>query len=235
MKTDTPPENPFLNLLVNILLPVLVLNKGSHYMDARSALFLALCFPLVYGAQDFIRRRHKNYVSILGIFNILLTGSLAIMKLTGIWFAAKEAVLPAILGVLVLGSSWTKNPAARMLFCNPQILNMALVEERLAARTQDSAYLALLRQTTQWLSLSFFLSAAANFAIGYRIFTKIDLSLPEAMQSQLLNEQIAKMVWTAFAVVALPLMVFSGILIYRFLHRLAKLTDLPVDDLMKKT
>src|SRR5689334_6352051 len=107
MKSQAPQENPFLNLVINIFLPVMILNKGSLYLDPRLTLLVALCFPLAYGIQDYIRRRHKNYVSLLGMVNIALTGSLALMQLQGIWFAIKEACLPALLGVLVLGSAWT--------------------------------------------------------------------------------------------------------------------------------
>jgi hypothetical protein len=232
MKSNTPPENPFLNLIVNILLPVMVLNKGTHYAGPHLTLALALCFPIVYGLQDYIRRRHKNYVSLLGMINILLTGGLAVMNLGGIWFAVKEATLPLLLGVLVLGSAWTSNPAARLMFCNPQILNMSLIDERLRALGRETSFLRLLARTTLWLSLSFFISAACNFVLANHIFKDIDPSLAASAQSQALNEQIARMTWMGFAVIALPLMVFSGVLVYDFLKRLSRLTEVPLNSLL---
>lgn len=229
----TPPENPFLNLIVNILLPVIVLNKGNKYFEPRMVLFVALCFPLVYGLQDYIRRRHKNYVSLIGIVNIMLTGSLAVLHLHGKWFAVKDASLPLLLGVLVLGSAWTKNPAAALFFCNPNVLNMGLIEDRLAAFNRKAEFQALLKQTTLWLSLSFFLSSICNFFLALHVFEEIDPSLSSADQSQILNSQIARMTWMGFGMIALPLMVFSGTLIYRFLNKVAKLTDIAVDSLLK--
>lgn len=228
-----PPENPFLSLAINILLPVVVLNKGGQYFSAQTTLLIALCFPLIYGAQDWIRRRHKNYVSLLGLLNILVTGGLALRGLTGIWFAIKEAALPFMLGLLVLGSAWTKSPAAKILFCNPHVLNMELIEQRLAALAREMDYRRILKTTTLWLSLSFFISAAANFALAVFVFTDIDSALPSEEQMKILNNQLAQMTWMAFAVIALPLMVFSGILIYFFLRRVSALTDIPVDSLMK--
>lgn len=232
MKATPPPENPLLSLIVNILLPVMVLNKGGKYMAPQMTLVIALLFPLIYGAQDWIRRRHKNYVSLLGLVNILITGSFALGGLTGIWFAFKEAVLPSILGLLVLGSAWTKSPAAKILFCNPHVLNMALIEERLIATTREVDFQRILRKTTLWLSLSFFVSAAANFILGLSVFKEIDSHLPNEEQMQILNSQLAHMTWLGFAVIALPLMVFSGVLIYMFLKRVSVLIDVPIDSLM---
>ena len=232
-QTPPPPENPFLSLAVNILLPVVILNKGGPHFGAQTTLLIALCFPLIYGAQDWIRRRHKNYVSLLGLINILVTGGLALQGLTGIWFAIKEAALPLMLGLLVLGSAWTKSPAAKILFCNPHVLNMSLIEERLLALAREMDYQKILRKTTLWLSISFFISAAANFALAVYIFKDIDTALPAEEQMQILNNQLAQMTWMAFAVIALPLMIFSGVLIYFFLKRVSALIEVPVDSLMK--
>lgn len=233
MKSSPQPENPFLNIAFNILIPVMVLNKGTHWIGPRWSLLAALSFPLVYGIQDYARRRHKNYVSLLGVVNILLTGGLALVSLQGIWFAVKEASLPMLLGVLVLGSAWTSNPAARMMFFNPQVLNIALIEERLTSQNRQSDFERLLKRTTLWLSVSFFLSAAMNFFLAITIFTDIDSALGENQREQILNEQIARMTWMGFAVIALPLMIFSGILVYAFLHRTSKLVEVPLNDLMK--
>ncbi|MGE3682739.1 MAG: VC0807 family protein [Bdellovibrionales bacterium] len=233
MTKTAQPENPFLNLIVNILLPVMVLNKGNNYLDPKWTLLIALSLPLGYGIQDYIRRGHKNYVSLLGLVNILLTGGLALMSLKGIWFAFKEASLPLVLGLLVLGSAWTRNPAARMMFCNPQVLNLDLIQERLRAFQRESDFTLLLKRTTLWLSLSFFISALLNFLLAYDIFKDIDTTLSAAQRDQVLNEQIAQMTWMGFVVIALPLMVFSGILVYRFLKRLSALTEIPIGNLIK--
>ncbi len=233
MKAEESKENPLLNIVINILLPVIVLNKGSKYFDPKITLLVALCFPLFYGLQDYIRRRHKNYVSLLGIINILLTGSLALMSLKGIWFAVKEASLPALLGLMVFASAWSRSPAAKLMFCNPQVLNMKEIEERLAQFTRQQEFLALLKRTTLWLSVSFLISSILNFALAWWIFQDIDSTFAPEKQSQILNEQIAQMTWMGFAVIALPLMVFSAILIYYFLKRVATLTELPINALIK--
>ena len=228
-----PQENPFINLLVNILLPVMVLNKGSHYVDPRIALAIALSFPILYGVQDYYRRRHKNYVSLIGIFNVMLTGSLVVMNLNGIWFAIKDASLPFVLGLLVLGSAWTKTPAARLLFCNPQFLDMTAIDHELNERGEALKFNELLKRTTIWLSLSFFISAVCNFFLAYHVFEAIDPNLEMHAQTLLLNAQIARMTWMGFAIIALPLMVFSGILVYLFLKGVSRMTGIALNNLVK--
>ncbi len=233
MKPATPQENPILNLAVNIFLPVVILNKGNQYLDPRWTLLIALLLPLGYGLHDYIRRGHKNYVSLLGMINILLTGGLALMSLKGIWFAVKEASLPFLLGVLVLGSTWTKNPAARMMFCNPQVLNMDVINERISALVRELEFRNLLKRTTIWLSVSFFISSILNFVLAWDIFRDIDPTLAPAARDQILNEQIARMTWMGFAVIALPLMVFSAALVYFFLKRISAMTELPINSILK--
>jgi len=233
MKNPPPPENPLLNILINILLPVIVLNKGGKYLDPKTTLVLALAFPLVYGIQDYIRRGHKNYVSLLGVANILLTGGLALMKLEGIWFAFKEASLPLVLGLLVLASRWSETPAAKVIFCNPHVLNMELIENKLSEFSRQSDFLGLLRRTTLWLSLSFLISAILNFVIAFSIFVDIDPNLEISAHEQVLNEQIARMTWMGYVVIAVPLMAFSAILVLLFLKRVSQLCDTPVNSLLK--
>ena len=232
MKKNPPPDNPLLNILINIIIPVFILNKGGKYLDPQYTLIVALAFPIIYGAQDYIRRGHKNYVSLLGLLNIALTGGLALMNLSGAWFAVKEASLPLFLGLLVLGSAWTRNPAARMMFCNPQVMNMELIEKRLLELGKSLEFTWLLKRTTLWLSLSFFISAGLNFVLAVRIFKDIDPSLVAGEHSRILNEQIAQMTAMGFAVIALPLMIFSGILIYVFLKTLSKMIQQPIQSLL---
>jgi hypothetical protein len=233
MQKQAPQQNPWLNLIINILLPVFVLNKAPKFLDPKWTLLVALAFPLTYGIQDYIRHRHKNYVSLLGLLNIALTGGLALMHLQGKWFALKEATLPCLLGLLVYFSSRTKNPAARMIFCNPQIMDLDLIDERLKAFQREGQFEDLLRKTTVWLSISFLISAVLNFFLANRIFLDIDPNLESSVREHMLNDQIANMTLTGFAVIAGPLMLFSGILVYLFLKKVAEMTETDLNVLLK--
>ena len=70
--------NPFLNMLFNIFLPILILNKGTQVFGAVNALILALAFPLGFGAVDWWNRKKTNFFSLLGLINISLTGGFAL-------------------------------------------------------------------------------------------------------------------------------------------------------------
>ena len=64
----TPPqkENLLLNLACNVAAPALILSKLSERLGAKTALVVALSFPLAYGIYDLIKRRNFNFLAALG-------------------------------------------------------------------------------------------------------------------------------------------------------------------------
>ena len=105
-------ESAFANLLFNVILPVVVLRQlGKRLGDDGPviALCVALAFPICYGLRDFSRRKKVNVFSVVGFIGILLTGGFALLKLGPEWFVWKEAGVPLLLGLVVLGSCATKN------------------------------------------------------------------------------------------------------------------------------
>ena len=209
----TPPEkhrqeNGFLNLIFNIAIPVLILNRLSHFMGPLYALLLALAFPLGYGVYEFYTRRKFNAFSVLGLLNVSVTGGLALMGLHGLWFAFKEAAFPTLVGLFVFGSAFTKKPFIQALFLNPGIMDVKLLEEKLQEHNKQQEFYQHMRKATMWLSLSFVFSAICNFTIARRIFINIDETLSAQNHSTLLNEQIARMTTWSMAIVLLPSMIF---------------------------
>ena len=104
-------ENPFFNISFNIVIPIIILNKGHLFFGPSSGvlvLLLSLFFPIFYGVCDLIKHKRKNIISAFGILNVLFTGGLALYKLDGIWFAVKEALFPLLIGVFVLISAYGK-------------------------------------------------------------------------------------------------------------------------------
>ena len=227
-------ENPLLSLVVNIALPVLILNKAAKYLGTHGTLWgllLALSFPLAYGIRDYFFNHNKNYVSLLGVVNACLTGSLALFQLEGRWFALKDATLPYCLGAYVLISSFTDQPFARVFFLNPQILKVDVLQSALERKGTVADFNQLLRRGSRFFSMSFFISGTINFFLALRVFTHIDPSLSVADRSQVLNEQIAHMTWLSLGMIALPLVCFTGLFLYWFFRRLSGLTGLKIDEL----
>ncbi|MBK9322304.1 MAG: hypothetical protein IPM97_05015 [Bdellovibrionaceae bacterium] len=225
---STKPENPLLNILFNIVIPILILNKGSKIIGPGWGLIVALAFPICYGIYDHVKRKKTNAISILGILNVSVTGGLALLHLHGIWFAIKEAAFPLFVGFFVFGSAFSKSPFVETLFLNPQLIDVERLKTQLLARNTQEGFKDLLKKSTMWVSLSFLLSAILNFGLAARIFTPIDSALDEAAQAVILNEQIAQMTTWSMAVIMLPSVVFLiGIFIYlsKGMQRLSGLTE----------
>jgi hypothetical protein len=219
-------ENGLLSIAINILIPVFILNKLSLKLGPPLALGLALAFPLVYGSVDLIRRRKMNFISLLGLINIAITGGLAVAGLYGIWFSIKEAAFPGLIGIFVMASAYSKSPFIKTLLLNPSFVNIDTIESRLEENRAHLQFAQLLKTCTIALSLSFFVSAILNFVIAQRIFIPIDSTLNQEAQSVVLNQQIAKMTYTGMIVLVLPSFAFLFGLLWRLLKGIEKLTGL---------
>lgn len=234
MTAETTPqkENGFLNLIFNIIIPVLILNKLSKFIGPVNALILALLFPLGYGAYDLFQRKKTNALSVLGLLNVLLTGGLAVIGLGGIWFAIKEAAFPGLIGVFVFGSSFTKRPLIETIFLNPAMMKIDLLEQRLQEHGKQQEFHHHLKNTTRWFSLSFVFSSLANFFLARYIFTDIDPSLSGDAHSLALNEQIAKMTTWSMAIIMVPSMIFLLGVFWYLMRGVKKHAGLSMEELL---
>lgn len=225
----------WLNLIIDIVLPVVILNKLSPYLGEQGplyALLLAVSLPLFHGIFDFIKERKINWLSLLGLFNVLLTGGFALMKLEGFWFAVKEASFPALIGVFVFLSTFTKKPLFSFFLNQPGIFSMDLIQQKLDEKNKNDHYTQLIKKCTFFFSCTFFLSALLNFVLAIRIFKEIPQSLTENQKAEMLNSQIADMTWMGYIVIAIPLMVITTSLFYYCLRNLSKMTELSFNELM---
>lgn len=233
--TKPKQENAFLNILFNIVLPVFILNRLTKYLGPGGALVLALAFPLCYGAYDLVKRKKTNAMSILGLLNVGVTGSLAFAGLTGFWFAVKEAAFPLLVGLFVLGSAFTRKPFIETLFLNPALMKTDLLEEKLQANGKKEEFHAHLRKATMWLACSFAFSAFLNFVLAKRIFLDIDETLLPEARSVILNDQIAQMTSYSMVVIMLPSMVFLMAIFWYLLRGIKQYSGLSTDQLLQDT
>lgn len=231
--TEIPREHPLLSLLCNIVAPVIILNKFSSKWGAAAALVVALAFPLGYGIWDYFKRRKTNFFSILGLLNTLITGGLALVGVTGMWFAVKEAAFPLLLGIFVFFSANTSKPAVEMLFLNPAVFQLDRLREKIGELKIEDQFHRLLMMSTRWLAVSFFLSAALNFILATRIFLPLPDGLDADARSIQLNEQIASMHQWSFLVILVPSMIFLMTIFYVVIRKLKQMTGLGDDDLFK--
>lgn len=237
---QTPPspapkkENSLYNILFNIVIPVFILNKADKFLGlgAHASLLIALAFPVIYWIYDFVTRKKFNYISLLGFLNILFTGGLAMYKISGFWFAVKEATFPTLIGIFVLVSAFTKNPFIKTLLFDPHIVNLKILDDALVRNNAQKTFADLLKRTTLWLSASFALSAVLNFFLARYIFKEIDPTLSEENASVLLNSQIADMTTWSFPVIMVPSILFLGGIFYFLFKEIRKITGLKMEEIL---
>lgn len=222
------PENFFLNLICNVVLPTLVLTKFSSdkWLGPVWGLVIALAFPISYGLYDFAVRKKANTLSILGFVSVLLSGGMGLFKADGFWFAVKDAVLPTCIGLFVLVSMRTKSPLLREMIFNEQIVDVPRVEAALAERGNGAAFEALMRRSSVWLALSFIVSAPVNFALA-RYILRSPPGTPE------FNAELGKMHIIVWPVIVVPSMIALMIIFWKLLNGLARLSGLTTDEILR--
>jgi hypothetical protein len=226
-------ENAILNLLFNIAIPVMILNKASAKLGALNALIIALAFPLIYGLLDLYRKRKWNPFSLLGFTNVLVTGSLAVAGLGGIWFSIKEAFFPLLIGIFVWISSIRGKPFIKTFLLNPHTMQLDLIEEKLKQNQKENEFHRHLQFSTKLLACSFFLSAVLNFVLAERIFLPLDAGLDAEAKSQVLNHQIAEMTTYSSFVIVVPSIFFLMFILWHLLKGIRALTGLQTDQILK--
>jgi hypothetical protein len=224
------------NLIFNIVLPVLILNQLGKRLGPNGhlyALLLGLSFPIGLGLYDLLKRKKTNWISILGIVNIIFTGGFALFELSSGWFVVKETAFPLLIGIAVLISAYTKKPLIEMLIYNDLIINKDLIESKLAETQAQAEFHLHLKKSTLLFSISFLISAILNYVLAIRIFTEIPPEATEMIKSSLRNEQIARMTWLGFIVIALPSLVFTIGILMHLIHGIKKHTGLKLEEILR--
>ena len=218
---DTAKANPWLDLLITLVIPSLILMKlsGPENLGAGYALLLALAFPLGWGARDFLVRRKFNLFAALGLVSILLTGGIGLLQLDTQWLAVKEAAIPALLGLVVAVSAHSRYPLVRVLLFTPTLMDVERVQSALDQRGNRVAFEARLKTATWMLAASFFFSAAMNYALATWIVTS-----PAGTAA--FNEELGRLTLLSYPMIALPSMLIMLLALYylaRTIHALAGL------------
>lgn len=229
-------NDSFSNILFNILIPVLILNKGHKFgLEPKYAVILALAFPVFFSIKSLRDSKKINYIAVLGLLNVLVSGTLTLLALGGIWFAIKEAAFPLLIGIFVFISSWTTKPFFKTLFMNPATFDIQKIESRLETDDKRNQFHHLMKLTTQLLSVSFLMSSVLNFVLSLRIFTPLDSALTGPEKQQLLNEQLGQMTLYSLGVILVPSVLFLGGIMYFAFRRIHQLTGLTTEELILKS
>lgn len=226
------PNNSFIHILVNIILPVYILNKGTKWgLTPTNALVIALALPLCSGIYSIFKNKKMDFISLLGLLNILISGTLSLMALGGIWFAIKEALFPLLIGVFVLFSSFGKSPFFESLFLNPAAFDVDKIQQKITETQKENDFKDLMKKSTQLLSLSFLMSALLNFFLAIKIFTPLSETLTTEQKQDLLNQQLGQMTMYSLLVILIPSIIFLGAILFYTFKKMTALTGLSTNDL----
>jgi intracellular septation protein A len=230
--TQPKRENMWVNLGVNILIPVVILKKGAEWLPALppvGVLFVALAFPVAYFIYDLYRRRKYNFISILGFVSVLLTGGIGLLQLNPIWVAIKEAAIPAIIGIAVVASLRTKYPLVRTFLLNREIMEVDKLEQALEEKGTRGAFDKLLRTCTWLLAGSFLVSAVLNFVLARIIVTTDPAVNPVAF-----NSELGSLAMWSWPVIVIPCMIVIALALWTLISGIKRLTGLEMEEVFRQ-
>ena len=221
--------NMLANLAFNIIIPTLIMTKLSSedYLGPMWSIVVALAFPVVYGLRDYLETRKTNLFSALGVFSVIMTGTMSLLKLPPEYIAIKEAAIPAIFGIATLISIRTRYPLVKTFLYNDQVLQIAKVKQALAAGNNESLFERKLANASYMVAGSFFLSSALNYILAKVIL----VAEPGTVE---FTEQLGKMTALSFPVIALPSTIVLMAALFYLLHHIRRLTGLDSEDIFNE-
>jgi hypothetical protein len=228
--TSTHKPRPMIDLMVSLVIPSVILMKfsGDENLGASTALIVALAFPLSWGLFEFTRYRQFNFIALLGLISIVLTGSIGLLQLDPQWLAIKEAAIPGLIGIGVLLSTYTRYPLIRTLVYNPKFINVEMIRQRLNESDNSSAFETRLQNATYLLSSTFLFSSAMNYILAKAVVTS-----PAGSAS--FNEELGQMTLLSYPVITIPATLMMMGILYYLWRTINDLTGLKLEEILAST
>ncbi len=228
-KKKSSSNRIFVDLVVCMLIPTLILKKfsGDDMLGPNYALIAALALPLIVGVWGFISDRKVGFVPALGFISILLTGSIGILKLPKEYIAYKEALIPGLIAIATVISTYTKYPLIRTFLYNDTFMDTDKVSAKLAESGQTQAFDHMMVKATWMLASSFVLSSALNFFLAKWIV--VSESGTDAF-----NSELGTMNLYSYPVIVVPCMVITMFAMFYVFSNIKKLTGLGMEDLVQQ-
>ncbi|MDT8452472.1 MAG: VC0807 family protein [Gammaproteobacteria bacterium] len=226
-KTPDHKPRPLIDLLFSLVVPSVILMKlsGDADLGATNALLLALAFPIGWGMFELIKYRKFNFIALLGLISVLLTGGIGLLKLDTQWLAVKEAAIPALIGIAVLISTRTRYPMIRTLLYNPKIMHVDKIKMKLDELKNTELFEARLLNATYFLGSTFFFSAVVNYVLAKWIVTSPTGSVE-------FNEQLGQMTLLSYPMIAIPSMLMMMAIFYYLWRTIHGLTGLALEEIL---
>lgn len=228
--SDLRPEHkprPLIDLAVSLILPSLVLMKLSspEYLGASMALVLALAFPLGWGLFELLRYRKFNFIALLGMLSVLLTGGIGLLQLDTQWLAVKEAAVPGVIGLVVIGSIFTRRPLIHRLLYNESVLDIARIQSALQEHGKSAEFDRHLLIATWCLGGTFFFSAVMNYILARWL-----VSSPAGTEA--FNAELAQMNLYSYPMIAIPSMLMMAGIFWYLWRTIHGMTGLSMEEML---
>lgn len=223
----THKPRPWVDLLVSIIIPSVILMKlsGDEYLGSVMALLIGLAFPMGWGLFELVRYRKYNFIAVLGIISVGLTGGIGLMELDAGWLAIKEAAVPAVIGIAVLISTRTRYPLVRTLLYNPTVLDVEKIQSVLKEKGSEQEFEERLLKASYFFSLTFLFSSIMNFVLAKWIVTS-----PSGTQA--FNEELGRMTLVSYPMIAIPSMIMMIAIFYYLWRSIRRLTGYTLEEVM---
>ena len=134
--------------------------------------------------------------------------------------------MPALIGLVVLGSNWTRWPLIRILVFNPTLFDVDKVQAALDQRRNTVPFELRLRTGTFLLEGTFFFSSVANYVLARYI-----VSAPAGTEA--FNEQLGELTLLSYPVIAIPSMAMMMALMFWLARGAKQLTGLDLGDMLQ--
>ncbi|VGO22567.1 VC0807 family protein [Pontiella sulfatireligans] len=220
-------QNPFTSILINVVIPVAILSflSKDKYLGPVWALVVGLAFPISYGLYRLIKDRKTDFMSVIGIVSVTLTGVFGILKLPPEYIAIKEAAIPLIMGIVIIVSLKTPFPLIKKILMTESLFDVERLKLALKEKGNEAVFEKRLVGLTWGFASSMFLSAGLSYTLA-------KIVLKSEPGSEAYTAELGKMTGLSHVVVLVPCMIVMFWVLNKLFNVLTELTGLKLDDLL---
>ena len=180
---------------------------------------------LIWGLFELVKYKKRNWIAVLGLASVLLTGGIGLLKLDTQWLAVKEAAIPAIIGIGVYISAYTKKPLMKVLILNPHVFDVDKITSALASKGMSATFEKRLSRATVFLSGTFFFSSVMNYVLAKWIVTS-------PAGSPTFNEELGRLTLLSYPMIVIPSMIMMAGIIWYLMRAIRTLCGFSFEDVL---